>query len=161
MLGNPDPTRNISRTPMGSTMPGRRFETDGIAECDAAAEQLAQQAWQGRMDWGEERAARKAALACCRDCSLTRPRGARRRRFHAFGGGCKPSPEVQEERHQHRVLAWSAVSPGSCRCGIPYQFQSVGGSCAGAATAGIQPVICARPLPVASTFQRSRWQCVD
>ena len=58
-----------------------------LPERTRTAEQLAQQAWQGRVDWGEERAAGTAALRRYKIRSVWYPRGAGKRRDHAFGGG--------------------------------------------------------------------------
>ena len=57
-------------------MPGRRFETDGIAGVRRGRPRLAQQAWQGRVDGGEERATGTVALVRYRVCSGVHPRGA-------------------------------------------------------------------------------------
>ena len=74
---------------------------------------LTQQAWQGRVEGGEEPAAGKAALRSCRDCSVSSPRMAGLRRRATVSRGCEPPPAGQEHRHQHRSSRFSPTASAS------------------------------------------------
>ena len=119
-----------------TTLPGQRCLADAskrmeLPECDADSRALAQQAWQGHVDGGEERAAGTAALVRYRVCSGVHPRGAGCWQFHALGRGCKPPPEGQQECHQHRGSRLVLRQPGAGGFYSVSVFQSVGSSGAG------------------------------
>jgi hypothetical protein len=124
--------------------------------------ELTQQARQGLVDGGEERAAITADLRCCEYRSVCNPLEAGRRQCHAFKRGCEPPPAGHEDRQQHRSSRFDpSAKPGLADWYSVSVFQSAGLT---ETLTGHRQHLAGNlraKVTMASTFQRGRWQCVD